>query len=361
MELRTLRIENLRLIEHLSLEFGPHWNLLVGPNGAGKTSLLEAAYLLSHGRSFRAAAKDALIRRGSSGYSVYGEVSRGKPARIERVGVSRGASRLEARLNGTSVAAGELLHTTAVLCFEPGSHALISGASEERRRFLDWGVFHVEPDFLLAWRRHQRALKQRNAVLRSAMNGAVLDTWDHELVLAADILTRMRESYFQAWQPFAILLLGELLGELGEPRLHFHPGFTTGQSLAEVLMAQRNRDLALGYTGAGPHRADWSVTFDDVTRREHLSRGQEKLCAFACVMAQARLFAHLAKEWPVMCLDDVSSEIDHDHLLKILAIVDASGAQVLATATHLPSAFEAIDERDATRFHVEQGVAARLL
>ena len=361
MELRSLRIENLRLIEHLSLEFGPRWNLLVGPNGAGKTSLLEAAYLLSHGRSFRTAAKDVLIRHGSNGYSVYGEVFRGTLVRTERVGVSRGVSRLEARLNGLALAAGELLRTTAVLCFEPGSHALISGASEERRRFLDWGVFHVEQDFLVAWRRYQRALKQRNAWLRSGDDGTVLDIWDHELVTAADVLTRMREDYFQAWQPFAIVLLGELLGELGEPRLHFYPGFAAGQSLAAVLTAQRKRDLARGHTGAGPHRADWSVTFDDVTRREHLSRGQEKLCAFACVMAQARLFAHLANEWPVLCLDDVSSEIDQEHQRKILAIVDASGAQVLATATHLPSAFEAMDVRVVTRFHVEQGAATRML
>jgi DNA replication and repair protein RecF len=361
VELRTLRIRNLRLIEQLSLQFGSRWNLLVGPNGAGKTSVLEAAYLLSHGRSFRTAAKDVLVRHGSNGYSVYGEVLRETSTAPWRVGVSRDANRLEARLNGETVAAGELLRTTAVLCFEPGSHALISGPSEERRRFLDWGVFHVEHDFLVAWRRYQRALKQRNAWLRSTRSDAGLDVWDHELVSAADGLTRMRNDYFQAWQPIAADLLRDLLGELGEPRLHFHPGFDASQSLATVLAAQRSRDLARGHTGAGPHRADWSVMFADTTRREHLSRGQEKLCAFACVMAQAQLFANIEKEWPVLCLDDVSSEIDDGHQRRLLDMVDASGAQILATATHVSRTFEGMDECAVTRFHVEQGDVTRLL
>lgn len=359
MELTRLRIENLRLIERLELDLSSGWNLFLGPNGAGKTSLLEAAFLLSHGRSFRTSARDALVRHGSDGFSVFGELLR-SPGTSERVGVARSGSRLETRLNGETVSAGDLLRHTAVLCFEPGSHELICGSSEERRRFLDWGVFHVERDFLLYWRRYQRALKQRNALLRGFSTDSDLDAWDRELVLAAEPLTEMRRQYFEALEPFIAELLDELLGELGEAHLHFRPGFDDERSLAAVLGERRGRDIARGHTTAGPHRADWSLSFGTTTKREHLSRGQEKLSAFACVMGQARLFAAKVGDWPILCLDDLASEVDSEHQRKVLRTMIGSGAQILATGTEEPEAFASVDVPIA-RFHVEQGRVARLL
>lgn len=360
MNLQQLRINDLRRFESLQLDFGPHWNLLVGPNGAGKTTVLEAAYLLSHGRSFRTASRDVLVRRGCPGYSVFGEITHAGVPGVTRVGVSRDAGGLSARLDGATVPAGVLLRHAAVICFEPGSHALISGASEERRRFLDWGVFHVEHAFLAHWRRYQRILKQRNAVLRGGASIADLDLWDHELVGAAEPLTAMRERYFEAWRPLAAALLEDLLGELGAPVFALHSGAGSGKSLQETLRARRASDVERGHTSAGPHRCDWTLTFADSLRREHLSRGQEKLCAFACVMAQAQLYADTAKEWPVLCLDDIASEIDADHRRRVLGLVDRSGAQVLVTATQEPAAFADLDA-PIRRFHVEQGEVTALL
>lgn len=360
MQLDRLRIENLRLIEALDLELLPGWNLFLGANGAGKTSLLEAAFLLSHGRSFRSAARDALTRRGTGGFSVYGELATAKGG-VERVGIARVGGRLEARLNRESVPVGELVRHVAVLCFEPGSHELIAGPSEERRRFLDWGVFHVEHDFLAGWRRYQRALRQRNALLRTdAAHAGDLDAWDRELALAAEPLSTMRRNYFQALLPHLQQLSEALLPELGAPRLQFHPGFDEEQSLQTVLAAQRERDRARGHTGAGPHRADWSLGFDAAPRREHLSRGQEKLCAFTCVMAQARLHAQTTGEWPVIGLDDLAAEVDLAHQRRMLAILAVSGAQVLVTGTE-ESAALAEAGAPIGRFHVEQGHVTRLL
>lgn len=360
MQLKQLRIENLRLIQALELDLHPGWNLFLGANGAGKTSVLEAAFLLSHGRSFRSAARDALTRRGTGGFSIYGELVK-SGSTVERVGIARTAGRLEARLNRESVAIGELVRHVAVLCFEPGSHELIAGPSEERRRFLDWGVFHVEQTFLADWRRYQRALRQRNALLRTEGGSfADLDIWDHELALAAEPLSRMRRRYFEALLSHLEELSGELLPELGAPRLQFHPGFDDERPLEEVLAVQRDRDRMRGHTGAGPHRADWSLGFESAPRREHLSRGQEKLCAFTCVMAQARLHAETTGEWPVIGLDDLAAEVDLPHQRRMLGILAATGAQVLVTGTEeSPALGEA--GRPIERFHVEQGRVTRLL
>ena len=357
MYLKSLRIDNLRLIERLELPLESRWNLLTGANGAGKTSVLEAAFLLSHGRSFRSSSRDALSRHDSGGYAVFGELVRANAT--ARVGLARGSRGLEARLDGDVAAIGDLLRHTAVLCFEPGSHALIAGQAEERRRFLDWGVFHVEPDFLPIWRRYQRVLKQRNVLLRSQRAGE-LAPWDRELDLAAAPLLAMRQRYVDRLRPSALELLAELLPELGAAQLVYTAGFDTTTSFDVVLAQRHERDLARGHTGAGPHRADWSIAFETAPRREHLSRGQEKLCAFAFVMAQARLFAAHTGEWPVLCLDDVASEVDADHQDLILRVVDASGAQVLATGTEAPSGLARL-QSPLARFHVEQGRVARLL
>jgi DNA replication and repair protein RecF len=104
VELQKLRIEDLRLFARAELAFAPRWNLLTGENGSGKTSVLEAAYLLSHGRSFRTSAREALVRHGAEGYSVYGEVA--TAGSTARVGIARSGRRLEARLDGTGVAIG---------------------------------------------------------------------------------------------------------------------------------------------------------------------------------------------------------------------------------------------------------------
>lgn len=359
MELTRLRIGNVRLIEEAELDLSDGWNLFLGANGAGKTSLLEAAFLLSHGRSFRSSVRDALVRHGSSGYSVFGELRR-VSAITERVGVARFGNRLEARLNGELVAAAELMRHTAVLCFEPGSHELICGPSEERRRFLDWGVFHVEHDFLVHWRRYQRALKQRNSLLRGSPGLGELDVWDLELAMAAEPLSAMRRSYVDRLRPLILGLLSRLLPELGDSRLRFSSGFDEDIPLQIILAERRGRDVGRGHTTAGPHRADWSIAFGESVQREHLSRGQEKMCAFACVMAQATLFAEITGEWPILCFDDLASEVDRDHFAKVLAMVPVTGIQILATATEESEAFAGLAGPIA-RFHVEQGRFSRLL
>lgn len=357
MQLKTLRIENLRLFGQVELAFAPRWNLLTGENGSGKTSVLEAAYLLSHGRSFRTSAREALVRHGAEGYSVYSEFA-GPGA--TRLGIARAGRKLEARVDGNNVAIGELMRHAAVLCFEPGSHELVAGPSDERRRFLDWGVFHVEHEFLPVWRRYQRALKQRNALLRARSEPAELEIWDQELVRAAEPLVRMRRGYFTALEPYLRALLHELLPELGVADLVFEPGFAQDTPFADALARNRERDLARGHTGMGPHRTDFRLAFAAAPRREHLSRGQEKLCAFALVMAQARLFASGRGEWPVLCLDDLASEVDARHHARILETVDASGAQVIATGTVEPAGFDVV-RSELARFHVERGRIARLL
>jgi len=353
MRIDQLRIKGLRCLTDVEVALAPEINMFVGANGAGKTSVLEAAFLLSHARSFRSGAKEALLQRGASGLSAFAEL-RHSDERPVRLGLGRAGSRWEARVDGEAVSIGQLVRDCAVVCFEPGSHALIAGGAEERRRYLDWGVFHVEQLFLPAWRRYQRALKQRNSLLRSGnvVSDSLLEPWEFELAQAGTQIDIQRQTYLSSLRPKLAVEASELLPELGGVELRYKRGWAEDLDLAELLRDQRGRDLTRGHTTLGVHRADWSIAFEHAPMREHLSRGQEKLTALACVLAQASLYAERRGEWPIVALDDLASELDEAHQASVVRRLRAVGAQVLLTGTEIPKALEDVPARV---FHVEQG------
>lgn len=354
MILRRLQARDLRCLLDAEVALAPTLNLVLGPNGAGKSSLLEALHLLGYGRSFRGRVGDGLIRTGAPHLEVFAEWSDGT-GQMHRAGLRHAGSRWEARLDGVDVAnLGELCAQVAVVTFEPGSHELIGGASEHRRRFLDWGLFHVEPGFMPLWRRYARALKQRNALLKSRPPASALAPWDAELADSGEALTRLRLGYLDALEPTLATEAGHLLGELGQATLEFRPGWKRQElSLADALLLGRERDLAAGHTAVGPHRADWRVEFAALPEREALSRGQEKLTALACILGQAHHHALAHGDWPVIALDDLASELDLAHQQRVLDRVLGFGAQVIVSGTHYP---DALRPHEARVFHVERGM-----
>lgn len=359
MRIEQLRVRGLRCLSGVEVELDPAVNVFVGANGAGKTSVLEAVFLLSHARSFRSGARDALLQRGAPQLSIFAEL-RHADDRASRVGLGRTGVRWEARIDGENVAIGQLVRECAVVCFEPGSHALIAGAAEERRRYLDWGVFHVEHDFLSGWRRYQRALKQRNSLLRATTTPTddMFNPWEAELAQSAESIDRQRQAYLELLRPKLLASVRGLLPELGDLELRYRRGWSEERELISQLREQRGRDIARGHTTLGAHRADWTIAFEQAPLREHLSRGQEKLTALACMLAQAELYAERRGEWPIVCLDDLASELDQAHQAAVVAQLSAVHAQVLLTGTELPQALQGLSARV---FHVEQGELARLL
>jgi DNA replication and repair protein RecF len=359
VQLKELRIENLRNIESQTIEFAPGLNLIEGGNGAGKTSILEAAYVLSHGSSFRTHKPEFLSRRGGGDLSLFGRVAIGVSE--SRLGMLRRADRWIAKIDGDAAASlAALFSSCAVVCFEPGSHALISGAAEGRRGFVDWGMFHVEPEFTTWSKRFRRALRQRNALLKQQGGDDELAVWDDEMIGTAEPLTEARQKYLVRLAGQLSSLLAEFLPELGKASLHFKPGWDRSLSLREALAQAIVRDRLLGHTTRGPHRADWVLSFEHAPTHEQLSRGQEKLCAIACMLAQAHLYRDSRGDWPIVALDDFCSELDTPHQeLSMRALID-SGAQILLTGTELP---QSLTSRfpPARRFHVEQGKVQALL
>jgi DNA replication and repair protein RecF len=364
MQVTRLTISNLRGFEQASFAPAAGLNLITGENGAGKTSLLEALHLMAYGRSFRGRVHEGLIRSGCPAVEVFVEWRTSNHSQddaeltgyLHKAGLRHGGQGWEGRLDGANVShLGEFCAALAVVTVEPGSHELIMGRAEERRRFVDWGLFHVEPDFLPLWRRYARALKQRNSLLKTHSAPDELEAWEQEMSNTGERLTQHRQHYLEHLQPHLQAVVGALLPAAVSSTLNFQPGWRRDElPLADALLLSRDRDLACGFTSIGPQRADWRIEHSGIPGRTALSRGQAKLTALSALLAQAEHHAQLRGEWPVVALDDLASELDRTHQRRVLERLLASGAQVLVTGTEIPTALRELGA-EVSVFHVEHG------
>lgn len=357
MSLDRLGIESFRCVERADLELDGRCNLISGQNASGKTSLLEAIFFLGRGRSFRTARNDALVRRGADSFTLTGRVSVG--GRGQPLGMRVGAGGTEARFAGRPVSGiAELATLLPVQAIDPEVHRLVEGGPQERRRYLDWGVFHVEPSFVNDWRRYQRALKQRNAALRSSQLPAVVKAWDPELVEAGAHVARQRADYLDRLQPAVASVSERLLG--GRLELTLNRGWSAERSLGEATEASWARDVERGLTHSGPHRADVAIRFEGHLARDRVSRGQQKLAAAAMLLGQLKCDAELGSSVAALLVDDPAAELDSGNLEKLLEEIQALPAQLFVTALDASNA--ALKLLPAgRRFHVEHGKVTRLI
>lgn len=347
--IRLFRATDFRCLEKAELAFGPRFNLIHGANASGKTSLLEALAYLGRGKSFRGASTSNLVRHGQSEFVLFGEVEQTRGAL--KLGVRNSRDGLEVRVGGESAnGAAALAEALPLQVIDPEVHNLIGGGPELRRRFLDWIAFHVEHEHLGIWRRFRRALKQRNAALKTGASAAIIHSWNAEFLELASQLDRSRRAVLE----LAMESLVEFGSQLLETELSFdyRPGWSADRDLAEALQSGLERDRQLGSTQAGPHRADIKVSYDERQARKLVSRGQQKLLASAMILAATET-AQAALERPLLLLlDDPAAELDRDSIARLMAAVSALGCQVVATALDPAS----LTFSEAPRvFHVEQG------
>ena len=352
MSLAELRIENLRCIETAALEFSPELNLIAGENGAGKTSILEAIFLLGRGRSFRTRSSEKLIRHGQPKLVVYGRTDDMPPKHAGIEIASDGGTR--ARINGENAASLlELSGVVPVQAIDPEIHKLVDQGPERRRRWLDWLVFHVEPSFAVHWSRYNRALKQRNAALKSG--AAVIDAWDKEMVTNGVAITQARQRILERLLP-RLKQTFERFGAL-DVSAGFSSGWSAECSFEEALRSHRDRDRQRGTTTAGPHRADVTLRRAHRAARETLSRGQQKLTAVAMIITPLQLLQDEQGMRAVLLLDDPAAELDDRNLQRLFAELSSLRCQMIATSLTPETA---LFQAPKATFHVEQGRVIRL-
>ena len=331
MTLQRVQVSDFRCLHSAELDLDPHFTLVSGPNASGKTSVLEALYVLGRGRSFRTRRLDNLIRSGAGAFIVFGEALIAE--RRIGLGVEGSTHGVRAKIAGQRVSSlAELAAALPVQIIDPEVHRLIEEGPSRRRRFLDWGVFHVEHEFVHRWQKYHQVLKQRNAALEAQLPAPVVAAWDIELVRWGNQIHDSRQRYMAALTPRAAELVKRLLDL--ELDLSYRSGWARDLSFEEALKNSDKRDQDMRSTQVGPQRAEIVIRLNGSLVKDRISRGQQKLLAAALLMAQLNLFpedgpGHVK---PTLLLDDPAAELDSARLSGLIREVSCHAVQLVVTS-----------------------------
>lgn len=355
MRLKGLQIEAVRNLQNVAIEPSSGINLLEGGNGAGKTSVLEAISLLSSGVSFRTRKPHELIS--------HSEQCAWAIARLDddgvghRIGVQYSRDgKHQHRVDAEAVSRrSDLSRLLPTLVITPDHFQLVAGGPGERRRYLDWGLFHVEHTFHPAWRHYRKALSQRNACLRSGQDLAGLPSWNMELARWGEQIDTVRGEYVSQLESVLNSVLSQL-ESFPEIKLRYRRGWTEQFSLLEALERERIRPGPLAKTQHGPHVADIDLMSHDSLAKHYLSRGQQKLLVYAMKLAQLAIYRSSARRQCLVLCDDLPAELDGDRRRQVVRLLRETGCQVFVTAAITNS----IESPDSV-FHVEHGGVTQVL
>lgn len=325
--LNQINIHSLRNIDELYLNPHPRFNFFYGPNGSGKTSILEAVYLLGSGYSFRTRETAPLIQQGRDSLTVFSKTQKQDTISIQKN--LQGATLV--RLNQQPCQrSSDLAHLLPCVVFYHDLFQIIDAGPSVRRNILDWGLFHVEHSYHALWKEYRSVLKQRNALLRQRdTNRQNYLPWDKLLVDLAYAIDALRKPYFQKWSDCFQGFLPKLTSTTCQ--IQYDKGWDrkeTGKSLQAILNDQFEQDIHRQYTYAGPQHAD--VLFDSelLKARQHLSRGQQKIILIALKLAQAAMIPKPC----VYLMDDITIELDSDHIQKLFTSLEDLPGQFFLTS-----------------------------
>ena len=363
MALGRLDIRAVRNLAEISLVDLQSTNIFFGDNGGGKTSVLESIYLLGTARSFRSARIKPVINHHANQCVVYGELL-SEQGNTLSLGVSRDRQGgFEAKIARRRVlSAADLAGRLPLQVMNAPSFDLLTDTPEGRRRYLDWGVFHVEHHYHETWRRFQKCVRQRNNLLRHGKISAVeLAAWNREFAEAGERLDTMRKAYLEQLLPAFSRLLARLSPGLEAMEVRYRRGWDAGSPLVEALSASEKTDREQGFTHIGPQRADLKVIAGGHDAGATLSRGQQKLVVCALKLAQGQVFGGSRDRQCIYLVDDLPSELDEGHCRRVCDVLGELNAQVFLTSVnrgdilrHWPA------QPPPAMFHVEHGSIERV-
>ena len=359
MVIRRLQITHVRNLSRVSLAQLNRINVFYGANGSGKTSLLEAVHLLLVGRSFRLSQVKPIIQDGEAESVIFAELQ-DEASNITTLGMQRqrDGTKPTVLLNRHPVSSlAELVHIAPVQVFSSDTFEILMGGPSRRRQFIDWGLFHVEPSFYPAWRLAQRALKQRNTLLR---HGKIardqLTLWTREYARHGEQIDAMRRAYMSQFIVAVQPILVALSPALSDLHISYHQGWNKDLGLSEALEQSIEGDIAQGVTRAGPHRAELRIQSGAALASDALSRGQQKVLVAGLHLAQAELLRERTNKTSIFLIDDLGAELDRAHRQRFCAMLERLGVQVLATSIEKEELRDSWPSATAVQmFHVERG------
>jgi DNA replication and repair protein RecF len=368
MRLVSLSIRDFRNLAEVDLAPSPRATILLGENGQGKTNLLEAIYLLATLKPLRAARLAELVRFGAERAQVAADFD--GPGGTRRAAVLVQAGGRTAFLDGKPQERLDVyFEGLAAVCFAPDDLLLVKAGPEGRRRFLDRAAFNRWPAVLGEVRDFVRALRARNAALRTA-SPEVEATFRGPLVRAGARLLMRRRAIVNELAPRLAAAFAGISGPRAPPAvLAYRPAAGVraegtedelADRLAAALADRLPRDREKGYTSAGPHMDDLALALDGRGARLYGSQGQQRALVLALKIAEIENLRAALGRPPLLLLDDVSSELDPAKNRYLLGYLAALPAQVFLTSTDRRLLEPAAGPGSAF-FRVENGAIEQLL
>ena len=359
MVIKSLKLKNFRNYDFLSIEFDHATNIFYGDNAQGKTNILEAVYLTGTTKSHRGTKDRDLIQFGNEESHI--------ETVIEKDGIEFQVDMHLKKNSPKGIAinkipirkASELFGLVHLVFFSPEDLNIIKNGPAERRRFMDLELSQLDKVYLSDLANYNRIINQRNRLLKDCQNRAelneMLDLWDMQLIQYGSRIMERREKFLEEVNEIISGIHYKLTG--GRETITISYEKNIGQMEFEsVLKKNRERDIRMKSTSAGPHRDDICFLTKDIDIRKFGSQGQQRTAALSLKLSEIEIVRKLIKDTPVLLLDDVLSELDKNRQNYLLDSIH--DIQTLITCTGVD---EFVNHRFSINkiFHVSNGVVVK--
>lgn len=339
MILQHLSILNYKNIAQAELDFSPRINCFIGQNGEGKTNLLDAVYYLSLCKSASTSQDSAVIMHDQPFLALQGSyLTDGGTEEEIHCGIKRGQKKVMRRGKKAYQRLSEHIGLIPLVIVSPADHMLIDGGSEERRRFMDIVISQYCPAYLESLMRYNRALQQRNTLLKQedpAPDVALLSLFEEQMAKEGTYIYRCRQEYIEEFIPI-FQRHYEFISERHETVSLAYQSHGSRGDLLEVIQRDRHKDLAVGYSLHGTHKDDLEMLLDGYPLRREGSQGQNKTFLIALKLAQFDFLRRTgSRTTPLLLLDDIFDKLDAKRVEQIVKLVGSSSfGQIFITDTN---------------------------
>lgn len=360
MILKKISILNYKNIEQAELDFSPKLNCFFGQNGMGKTNLLDAVYFLSFCKSAGNPVDSQNIRHEADFFVIQGfyEAADGTPETIY-CGMKRRQKKQFKRNKKEYTRLSDHIGFLPLVMVSPADSVLIAGGSEERRRFMDVVISQYDKEYLNALIRYNKAMQQRNTLLKSEqpVEGALFDVLEDIMAQTGEVVFHKREQFIQEFIPI-FQSFYSFISEDKEKVALTYESHACGASLRELLKESRERDKIMGFSLKGVHKDELNMVLGDFPIKREGSQGQNKTYLIALKLAQFDFLKRTGSTEPLLLLDDIFDKLDALRMEQIIKLVAGdSFGQIFITDTnreHLDRILHKVGG-DYKIFRVEKG------
>ena len=322
MHLKQLSILNYKNIEQVETTFSPKINCFVGNNGMGKTNLLDAIYFLSFCKSHTGAFDHQIVRHGSEFMMVQGFYESNDKPREFYCGLKRGNRKVFKHDKKEYDRLSEHIGEIPLVMISPSDFVLITGGSEERRRFADMIVSQYDREYLSSLIAYNKALAQRNALLKNHRipDSTLIELWEEQMVAyGADIYHKRKDMIARLSTVFEAYYAS--VSESAERASLSYESQLEQADFAGQLRSTRQRDSILGFSSVGIHKDDLKMMLDDYPLKKIASQGQSKTFLISLKLAQYSFLREHHGSKPILLLDDVFDKLDSLRVERIIQLV----------------------------------------